>query len=222
MIDRAVQFPNRYKIVQVPGQPGVFDLTPFPGEITEVGTPISKGTLLKDSTFSKFDNTEGTKNIEATPDGVFQALSRANASSIITVFANSNELSVVYPTNSTQEGFATFSNILYDATGKCTQNRIYIPKGIKRVLVSASLAFQKDSATFAATIYKNGVAAQSLFLRDAIRYDPSSTYTTEPVCVVNTTGDGTEYLQLHLKATANRNGQGKICCDWLKFQMLTY
>lgn len=36
--DRAVEFPNRYKMVKVPGTDDIFDMIPAPGEISEEGT----------------------------------------------------------------------------------------------------------------------------------------------------------------------------------------
>lgn len=41
--DRVVQYPRRYQMVEV--QPGIFDLIPMPGTITEPGTPINKAFL---------------------------------------------------------------------------------------------------------------------------------------------------------------------------------
>ena len=41
--DRLVQYPRRYQMVEV--QPGIFDLIPVPGTITEEGTPINKAYL---------------------------------------------------------------------------------------------------------------------------------------------------------------------------------
>lgn len=50
MLDRIVQYPNRVKLVPVEGQPNVYDVESQPGEITEEGTPLNKGTLLSDIT----------------------------------------------------------------------------------------------------------------------------------------------------------------------------
>lgn len=41
--DRVVQYPRRYQLVEV--QPGIFDLIPVTGTVTEEGTPINKAYL---------------------------------------------------------------------------------------------------------------------------------------------------------------------------------
>ncbi len=50
MRDRVVQFPNRFRLTPVDGQPGVYDITLEPGEVTEEGTPYNKATQLNDET----------------------------------------------------------------------------------------------------------------------------------------------------------------------------
>ena len=64
MIDRSVQYPNRFQMVQV--EAGVYDLTPSPGEVTQEGTPISKATLFDDNNATRYDVDE--------PDDAFKAL----------------------------------------------------------------------------------------------------------------------------------------------------
>lgn len=49
MEDRLVQYPNRVQLIQVEGQPGIYDIVPMPGTITSEGTPLNKLTLLSDS-----------------------------------------------------------------------------------------------------------------------------------------------------------------------------
>ena len=64
MIDRSVQYPNRFQMVQV--EAGVYDLTPSPGEVTQEGTPISKATL--------FDDNNATRYNVDDPDAAFEVL----------------------------------------------------------------------------------------------------------------------------------------------------
>lgn len=65
MIDRNVQFPNRFQLTKVEGTDDIYDLTPAPGTVEEEGDLINKATLLKDSTAGMYglDNT-------AVPDDV--------------------------------------------------------------------------------------------------------------------------------------------------------
>lgn len=48
--DRQVQYPNRFRLTAVEGQPGVYDLEAVPGVVTEAGTALSKANLLTDAT----------------------------------------------------------------------------------------------------------------------------------------------------------------------------
>lgn len=50
MTDRNVQFPNRYRLVPVPGTSGIYDLEPVPGEVSAEGTFLNKANLLSDET----------------------------------------------------------------------------------------------------------------------------------------------------------------------------
>jgi len=43
--DRVVQYPRRYQLVEV--QPGIFDLIPVTGTVTEEGTPVNKELLQR-------------------------------------------------------------------------------------------------------------------------------------------------------------------------------
>lgn len=43
--DRLVQFPDRFKLTAVPGQPDTYSVAPDPGTVTQEGTPINKGLL---------------------------------------------------------------------------------------------------------------------------------------------------------------------------------
>lgn len=69
MIDRNVQFPNRFQLTKVEGTDDIYDLTPAPGTVEAEGDLINKATLLKDSTAEMYglDDT-------AVPDDVFAAL----------------------------------------------------------------------------------------------------------------------------------------------------
>lgn len=42
IFDRVVEFPGRFRLRAVPGEDGVFDLVPIPGEVAEAGTPINR------------------------------------------------------------------------------------------------------------------------------------------------------------------------------------
>lgn len=64
MIDRSVQYPNRYQLTEVSN--GVYDLIPAPGTITQEGTPINKATMFDDNNAARYNVTE--------PDDAFKAL----------------------------------------------------------------------------------------------------------------------------------------------------
>ena len=65
MKDRSVEFPQRYRLTKVTGTDDIYDLIPAPGEITEEGTLINKGTLLSDDTAAKFfESLVGTETVD--------------------------------------------------------------------------------------------------------------------------------------------------------------
>lgn len=70
MKDRITQFPHRYQMVPVAGQPDTYDIIAKPGTITEVGTPINKATLLSDATAALY----GLEGATATPNDVLSIL----------------------------------------------------------------------------------------------------------------------------------------------------
>ena len=64
MKDRSVQYPKRYRLTKISGTDDIYDLDPTPGEITEEGTLINKGTLLSDDTAAKFfESLVGTETV---------------------------------------------------------------------------------------------------------------------------------------------------------------
>lgn len=69
MIDRNVQYPQRYQLVKVEGTDDIYDLIPAPGEVSAKGTLINKATLLKDATAALFGL--GT---DAVPDDALSAI----------------------------------------------------------------------------------------------------------------------------------------------------
>ena len=50
--DRNVEFPNRYRMVPVPGTDDIVDLIPAPGKVFEDGTFVNKANMLTDETSS--------------------------------------------------------------------------------------------------------------------------------------------------------------------------
>jgi hypothetical protein len=64
--DRVVQYPRRYQLVEV--QPGIFDLIPVPGVITEEGTPINKAYLqpIEDALADALEKTGDGKDVIVT------------------------------------------------------------------------------------------------------------------------------------------------------------
>lgn len=73
MIDRAVEHPNRYRLVPVPGEDDyIMDLIPEPGEVLEEGTPLCKATLLQDATATKLGF---AKSDDPTVDQAFDRVS---------------------------------------------------------------------------------------------------------------------------------------------------
>lgn len=69
MEDRLVQYPNRVQLIQVEGQPGIYDIVPMPGTITSEGTPLNKLTLLSDSVAELLGS-------PATPSEAFERLAK--------------------------------------------------------------------------------------------------------------------------------------------------
>lgn len=225
MKDHIWEHNNRYRLIKVDGQQDQYDLIPVPGTVYEVGTPINKATMLQDSTYTKYKNAAKSGALPSvdngTPNDVFNALFNAYAYGTVVVLKNSQEVGYG---QTELEGFAKFSDILYDATGKCTYDtdgkctKIYIPKGIKKVLVESNIqAAEGGSGQASATIYKNGAAIQSISLylpsdsKYYIRIDKSS---------ITTTGTGSEYIQIMLKG-AKGNWPGAISIKDLKVHMLS-
>lgn len=56
MEDRLVQYPNRVQLIQVEGQPGIYDIEAVPGTVTANGTPLNKATLLSDTVATLVNN----------------------------------------------------------------------------------------------------------------------------------------------------------------------
>ena len=48
--DRNVEFPNRYRLVKVPGTDDIYELEPAPGEVVAEGTFVNKANMLTDET----------------------------------------------------------------------------------------------------------------------------------------------------------------------------
>lgn len=227
---------NRFRLVPVEGQKDQYDLIPVPGTVYQVGTPINKATFLQDSTYSKYKNASKVSfptSGDATPNDIFNALTDAFAGSISIIMGES--LAAGYQGKET-EGFAKWSSILYDATGKSTLDtsfestnyctKLYVPKGIKNVQVTA--AFQIAAGTNYssgpfAKIYKNGSEIQSLYIVLGAK-DGYFKYSTSNA-VIDTTGSGSEYIQLYLKGE-NSSGtfasRSQIKCLWLVARMLNF
>lgn len=68
MENRSVQFPNRYKMVPVPGTKDIFDFLPVPGNVYAEGTPFIKNTMLADDTAKRLG-----LPVTAVPNDAFQA-----------------------------------------------------------------------------------------------------------------------------------------------------
>lgn len=63
MRDRAVQYPNRIKLVPVAGQENTYDVQAVPGIITDEGTPLNKANLLSDTVGARYGlDSDGTIN----------------------------------------------------------------------------------------------------------------------------------------------------------------
>lgn len=208
MIDRAVEFPNRYKIIQVPGQPGVFDLTPFPGDVTEVGTPISKNTLLKDTTYDLFKLSAKTlypSDKLVLPDDMFRLLSGAYASSLVTILSGGQLRHHSYSNPGTGSGNSFFSTIEMDLTGRCTKNvndsycdRVYIPKGASKVLVYTHIMGLYSPAISLRVDGVDTAVVPTTFSQNYNRY-----YLTFTLIDLNTPSDGNVYISLYLDVTSS-------------------
>lgn len=234
MKDHIWEHNNRYRIIPVEGQKDQFDLIPVPGTVYEAGTPINKATLLQDATYAKYKDASGETMplaSNAVPDDMWNALANAYANGISIIMDRSDQKA------SNDWDSAKWYSILYDATGKCTFDynsqactKLYIPKGIKKVQVTAALEYSRneDSARMPeASIYKNGKSEQSLLLTDIL---PGSTGTSVTNTVINSTGNGSEYIQLYLRGEYYRSGSGvnsvtrqsKILCSWIAIRMLSF
>lgn len=224
MTDRAVEFPNRYKIIQVPGQPGVFDLTPFPGDIVETGTPVSKGTLLKDATYDMYKlskKEDYPTDRLVLPDDIFKLLARPYLTSLVTVLSGGQLRDYRYVTGQgTGSGNSLFSSIDMDMSGKCTKNisgqycdRVYIPKGATKALVYIQASGKYNPAI---SIRVNGVDTavfpSYLFLNAQDRL-----FAGFVIVPLSTSSDGNDYLSVYLDVTSSPSGNNttSISCSTL-------
>lgn len=73
MRDYDVQFPNRFRLVRVPGTDDIFDLEPVPGEVYAYGDPLNKNTFLKDATAALYG-----KGPDALPDEILAFIGQYN------------------------------------------------------------------------------------------------------------------------------------------------
>ena len=71
MKDRNVQYPYRYRLVKVSGTDDIYDIVPFPGHVSELGTQLCKATLLKDDTAALYGLTP-----DAVPDDVLRLIAQ--------------------------------------------------------------------------------------------------------------------------------------------------
>lgn len=71
MLDRSVQFPQRYQLKKVEGTEDIFDFIPAPGEVSAEGTLINKATLWKDATAALFG-----LGVDSVPDDGFAYLGK--------------------------------------------------------------------------------------------------------------------------------------------------
>lgn len=232
MKDRIVEHPKRYQLKKVEGQLDQYDLISAPGAITEIGTPINKATLLQDSVYSKYASASSglPSSSLATPNDVFDVLTRAYANSIQVILTDGVRQESGKTDNS---GFSRFENIAYDATGKCTLDtsskyctRVYIPKGIKRVLIQTKLEIRMASGERTipvASIYKNGSNVQSIYIGDDEFDNDGNYYYTITDTVIDTDGTGTEYIQIYfyLPAGIYINARS-LQCQYMRVQMLDF
>lgn len=235
MKDHVWEHNNRYRLVKVDGQQDQYDLIPVPGTVYQVGTPINKATLLQDTTYKKYKDVAKISMpvaSDATPNDVLKSLENAYANSFSIVMGESQKVGYNCPMIS---GFAMWNPIVYDATGKCTLDttydsnqyctKLYIPKSIKKVQISLNLAtaVNRYAGDLSAKIYKNGVAVQSLSnLRG--ESDGPVFYNTHSI-VMDVTGSGSEYLQLHLTGDHSGgtfNTLSTIQCMWIVVRMLSF
>lgn len=73
MIDNDVQFPNRFRLVKVPGTDDIFDIEPVPGKVYSYGSPLNKNTFLKDATAALYG-----KGPDALPDEILAFIGQYN------------------------------------------------------------------------------------------------------------------------------------------------
>lgn len=76
MTDRNVEFPNRYRLVKVPGTDDIYDAIPAPGEVYDEGTFIDKANLLSDATAASIKDATETAAAPNTPNDALAALAK--------------------------------------------------------------------------------------------------------------------------------------------------
>lgn len=239
MKDHVWEHNNRFRLEKVAGQQDQYDLFPVPGTVYEVGTPIRKVSMLQDATYNKYKDAAKSGTMPSTGDGtqndVFNALTNAYANGISIIMGQSLKVGAA---GKETEGFAKWDSILYDATGKCKLDtsfnntnyctKLYIPKGIKRVKISAGFTKSRTTqyaASVAAKIYKNGSELQSMYLGNSTPAAENAERFVSSENVITTTGSGTEYIQLLLKGAYESGTFPKattIQCFWLEMKMLSF
>lgn len=190
--------------------------------------------MLKDSTYQKYSGLDPNAPLpgDATPDYVFSVLASAQASSIKTFLNGGNTVeSAATALTSDQEKsvFAMFDTIEFDATGRCKLDqtlqgdsklrcdRVYIPKGVKSVLVSVRWRGNIGSLT----VYKNGSAVQSI-PRPEVSYVSTGAETTgTSYVIIETTGSGNEYIQIYVTARSTRSIASTMSCQRLAVEAIS-
>lgn len=204
MKDKIVQYPHRYTLTNISnGQVlGTYDMDKVEGTVTEVGTPINKGTMLSDTTATKY----GVEPVSGTVNNVLErnAVGKFNSDENIAFLLASSEISgrvqpysnffydVFYTGHSKKIGFIDNRYITY--TGS-------ISSGITS-LNSANMNFTNFPTTsdYQNTNYMeytidDGTNREIVYIKNLNLFDSSSYLGTYPA-TVNITTTGTYYINM--------------------------
>lgn len=200
MEDRIVQHPYRYKLEPIDPEIGIYDLKPFQGQVTAVGSMYNKANVLPDDVCFLL-GIEDTKTAEikdaftAVASGRFYGkISKISSSQRVGYGGDtSGDETVAYFSNLDSNNF---NNIVADSDGY--YRKIPVPAGAKRINVTISASGAK--ATFgnptAKVRFYNGTTLVTS--KSFSSFGSSSETTITETIQFDVEGNGEEYLDVTL------------------------